>query len=114
MKGPRPLEWVAPNELRSVFNSLGYYTRLQAGELAAYVKRSSHLADPPPGEPECTHSQIVYCYDLDGEPLAIVHQCRRPDGSLGGSGLPDPKRLFLPDRIIAVESHPPRVRWRDR
>jgi hypothetical protein len=34
-------------------------------------------------------------YERDGDPIAIVHQYVRPDGQLGGSGRPDPKRVIV-------------------
>ena len=34
--------------------------------------------------------------------VAEVHQYVRPDGSLGGSGLPDPKRLYKDGILYAV------------
>jgi hypothetical protein len=46
----------------------------------------------------------VYYYTQDGNPIAVVHQYLRPDGTIGASGRPDPKRLFLEDRILAVRS----------
>ena len=78
----------------------------RSGQLATYIKRNSHLSrDRLPGdEPYCTHSQIVYYYAKDGEKLAIVHQYLRPDGTLGASGIPDPKYLRLADRILYVRA----------
>jgi hypothetical protein len=102
----KPIEWVTEDIIRQIFNNRQLYAQVQAGHLVAYVKRSSHPKVPPVGEPVCTWSQIVYYYTPEGEPAAIVHQYFRPDGTLGASGLPDPKRLFLKDRIISVRSQP--------
>jgi hypothetical protein len=35
--------------------------------------------------------------------MAIVHQYLRPDGTLGASGLPDPKWLRDGDRILILD-----------
>lgn len=43
---------------------------------------------------------MVWYYDESLEGVALVHQYLRPDGSLGGSGKPDPKRLLLDDEIL--------------
>lgn len=52
------------------------------------------------GQPLGTVSQFLSYRDAKtGEELARVHQYQRPDGSLGGSGKPDPKRL-LDDGVI--------------
>ncbi len=41
---------------------------------------------------------------VDGQPLALVHQYKRANGTLGGSGKPDPKRLLIPGKVIAVRN----------
>ncbi len=49
-------------------------------------------------------SRMVWYYAMTGDgslrKVALVHEYRRPDGSLGGSGLPDPKRLIVGDEIL--------------
>jgi hypothetical protein len=70
--------------------------------LVTYVKRNSVPATPPQGEPPNTKSQIIYYYDHENNPVAIVHQYLRPNGTIGASGLPDPKRLFIDGKIISV------------
>ena len=53
--------------------------------------------DISPGLPQFT---------LEGQPVALVHQYRRKEGSLGVSGRPDPKRLFTSGKIIALRESP--------
>jgi len=103
-KEPLPVEWVNKHIIRQYFNNSQLYEQMKSGQLVTYLKRNSHPDRPPAGEPVCTRSQIVFYYTRDGEPAAIVHQYFRPDGTLGASGLPDPKRLFLEDRIISVRT----------
>ena len=43
---------------------------------------------------------MVWYLGPDGRKLAIVHQYLLPDGSIGGSGRPDPKRMILDDETI--------------
>lgn len=102
---PRPIVYVSEEEIRTIFNDNRFYEKLLAGELVASKKRNSHTA--PDGEPYCTHSQIVNYYDKAGNRIAVVHQYERPDGTLGASGKPDPKRIWLEDRIISVRTRPP-------
>ena len=45
---------------------------------------------------------MVLYTTLDFKPVALVHQYRRPEGQIGASGLPDPKRLLLDGKVIAV------------
>jgi hypothetical protein len=101
-----PIEWVSKNTIRQIFNQEKYLGRVKNGEFIVYRKRNSHPTPPPKGEPFCTYSQILYYYTKEGFPVAVVHQYLRPDGEIGGSGLPDPKRIILSDRIIAVRSKP--------
>jgi len=44
-------------------------------------------------EPFCTRSQIVAYVSVTGERVAVVHRYLRRDGTLDGSGMPDPKML---------------------
>ena len=104
-----PLEWVPANIIRQMFNEGQYVARVESGELVHCLKKNHHLDPPPRGEPYCTHSQIVYYCTREGATVAVVHQYMRPDGTLGASGLPDPKCLILPDRVVRVlhEHKPP-------
>ncbi len=101
---PVPSEEVTADMIRQVFNEGQYYERALAGEFEMRIKRNRHCEPPPCGEPVCTHSQIVYYYSQAGEPVAVVHQYRRPDGKLGASGRPDPKSLRTQGRIVWTPS----------
>lgn len=103
-EGSSKVEWVTEDIIRQYFNDGDFFEMVKRGEIITKTKRSSHPGAPPQGKPYCTQSQIVYYYSNEGEPLAIVHQYLRPDGTIGASGLPDPKRLFLKDRIISVKT----------
>lgn len=99
-------EWVSVEIIREQFNRGQFLERAQRGELRQQtVNYDSHLnrrQRQRVREPRCTRSQMVLYFTLDDKPVALVHRYRRPNGELGGSGQPDPKRLFLGDRIIAV------------
>jgi hypothetical protein len=98
------VEYVSETIIREYFNNGKFYQRSLTGEFSTWMKRDSHPDSPPGNEPYCTRSQIVYYYDQDKNPVAIVHQYLRPDGTLGASGKPDPKRIFLENRIISVKT----------
>ena len=72
-----------------MFNRRDLYARAQGGDVSTVVAQE-YTPDPRVGEPDGAVSQLVL-YVLDGEPVALVHQYLRPDGTLGASGLPDPK-----------------------
>ncbi len=87
--------------MRRLFNDGQYWQRAQQGEFTIEIKR--HMTPlPQAGEPAGTVSQIAVCTDASGRPVALVHQYVRLDGSLGGSGRPDPKELLVGDELLYV------------
>lgn len=88
-----PLEWryTSAAEVRRIFNEGRYWERRQRGELAEHILKDRIPTPPAAGEPRGTRSQYIAYLDEDGDEVARVHQYLRPDGSLGGSGRPDPK-----------------------
>lgn len=94
-------------EMRKKFNDSGYLALVRAGEIEAKIRRNKHPNVIAAWVPYCTYSQEVsYRRKRDGEELARVHQYFRPDGTLGASGLPDPKRLRVGDQNFRLESRP--------
>ncbi len=101
----KPTDLVSASIIRQHFNKSQIFEKANDGIINTKVKRSSHLKRPPPSEPYCTHSQILFYSTHGGKPLAIAHQYLRPDGTIGASGRPDPKIVYLPDRTITVNTH---------
>ena len=101
------MKWVTPSKLRSIFNDLRLFQMAQAGELTTRIRKESHPNPPPGNEPFCTWSQTVEYLDQAGHLVARVHQYLRPDGSIGGSGLPDPKKLVLDGQIMGARAKVP-------
>lgn len=97
---PLPKQRVTADIIRQHFNESQVLERAESGQLVVETGRDSHRA--PPGEPICTKSQMVYYKTPNGDLAAVAHQYLRPDGTIGASGLPDPKCLFLQDRILYV------------
>lgn len=92
MVNPRRIH-VPPDTLRKIFNDGGYWELVKEGKLHEKV----YFEAPPQrksGEPPGTLSQIVAYLDSEGRQVAIVHQYLRKDGTIGGSGRPDPKKLY--------------------
>ncbi|MBA3415659.1 MAG: hypothetical protein H0U10_10585 [Chloroflexia bacterium] len=100
-----PSRTVSEAELRRRFNEGEDWLRTQSGELTAEVRRSGHPSPEGSGEPYCTQSQIVAYSDRMGRRVAVVHQYVRPDGTVGGSGRPDPKMVVEDD--VEYRSLPP-------
>jgi hypothetical protein len=99
--------FVDQETIRRAFNVGNFLEKLRAGELRARIHENSiHLSRrlaKARDEPRCTRSQIVSYYDGTGLRVAVIHQYRRRDGSLGGSGLPDPKWLRVTNEILLLD-----------
>jgi hypothetical protein len=105
--------YVSAAQMRQMFNDGGYEERLHRGELTERVHPGGDApANPKLGFPPGTRSQIVSYVDPSGTVVAIVHQYRRRDWTLAGSGKPDPKYLLENGQRYAVDSRSPRRRRR--
>lgn len=67
------------------------------------VVLESRIAPSTAGEPNGTLSQMVSYRDSDNREVARCHQYLRPDGTIGGSGKPDPKRVYLEGTLFRLE-----------
>jgi len=86
--------------MRELFNSGEHRERAVRCELQVVVLEEHHPSPPLANEPLCTRSRsLSYRDKLTDEEVARVHQYNRPDGSIGLSGRPDPKRL-LKDGVL--------------
>jgi hypothetical protein len=75
------------------FNDGRYWERTQTGEFTVVILEDRHPSLTAANEPFCTFSQMLSYRDTTNNEVARVHQYLRPDGSIGASGRPDPKRL---------------------
>jgi len=85
-----------------MFNNSTIPSQIKSGELRQELKWQGHPSPPRPNLPHCTHSEILSFWDRKGKLVAMCHQYLRPDGTIGGSGKPDPKRVLLGDTIYFV------------
>ncbi len=90
--------------MRQLFNDGNYWQRAIAGEFRQLTLRNGHPSAPSAPEPVCTRSMIVAYFDRANERVAVIHQYVRPDGTLGGSGRPGPKRLFVEGTIYLLRA----------
>lgn len=85
---------VSETELRQRFKSEHYVERAERGELVVVVL-AGHAAPPTAGQAPDTLSQMVSYREPDcNNELARAHRYLKPDGTLGGSGRPDPKLVL--------------------
>ena len=91
-----PERIVSPMTLRRAFNESQLTAMLGDGTLTPDIRDDRELQQPESiGAPPGTRSQYIRYYDAGGRWLVDVHQYRLPDGSLGASGKPDPKRMLV-------------------
>lgn len=90
--------------MRELFNARYFLERACSGELYSRVESEGHPAPERSGQPLCTRSQMIAYFDENNQEVARVHQYKRPDGSIGASGRPDPKRLLVDGIIYILES----------
>lgn len=80
------------DEIRRLFNEGRYFERMLAGEFRVRIIRQNPRKR---GDRKVrnTMSQTVEYWDRFGNLVARVHQYVRRDGTIAGSGRPDPKLL---------------------
>lgn len=93
---------VEAHDLRRLFNDGRFVERANLGELIVVLLDNRHPSPPKADEPYCTHSQMLSYRLLDGIEVARAHQYLRPDGSIGASGLPDPKKVRIKGTIFQL------------
>src|SRR3989442_4967649 len=84
---------VSALEIQNLFNHANYWGHVKSGEFSEKLY-SQGPPSPRSGEPPCTLSQMISYLDPHGLEIARVHQYLRKNGTLGGSGRPDPKQLL--------------------
>ena len=98
---PERVKRVSPETIRGIFNHSQCSEKISNGYLVPQILRDNILQNPNlKGEPPGTRSQTIRYSDLGGQWVVVIHQYLRPDGSLGTSGKPDPKRLRINDTIF--------------
>lgn len=100
MNAQRKVVRVGAHRLRAIFNEGRYYEQAQRGELQVLTRRQGP-APAKAGQPPGTMSELLDYYNGSTR-VATVHQYRRPDDSLGASGLPDPKAVLKEDVLYLL------------
>ena len=99
------VKYVTPDIIRRRFNKSQVPRMIAHGQLVPKCLRNGHLKGPEKRkypEPYCTRSQTIRYCDSNGQWVVEVHQYLRPDGTLGASGKPDPKRLRVGNTVFTV------------
>lgn len=106
-KPPRAdkVKYVSSNSIRKKFNESQVPRMIADGKLVPKYLRDEQLKEPEKRrhpEPHGTRSQTIRYSDTNGQWVAVVHQYLRPDGTLGATGKPDPKRLRVGNTVFIV------------
>jgi len=101
-----PLIRVEQDEMRKIFNEGQYWEKSQSGEFSAITIADRHPSLTAANEPFCTFSQMISYRDSSNAEMARVHQYLRPDGTIGASGRPDPKRVFANGNLYRLKKKP--------
>jgi hypothetical protein len=97
---------ITTTEMQRMFNEGGYWDKAKSGEFTAVTLEHRHPSLTAANEPFCTYSQMVSYRDASDNEMARVHQYLRPDGTVGASGKPDPKRLFVDGTLYRLMKKP--------
>lgn len=104
MPPPERAKRVTPERMRTLFRNSQLPEHISQGILQPVVLKDSVIQNPvAKGEPPGTRSQIIRYNDESGRWVVEVHQYLRPNGSIGASGKPDPKRLRIGGTIFIVQ-----------
>lgn len=102
------VKYISPENIRRMFNESQYPILIAEEEIIPQVLRDDHLKEPQKkGEPSCTHGQMIRYVDKAGQWVVEVFQYLRPNGTIGGSGKPDPKRLRIENTVYIVDPKAP-------
>ena len=105
---PPIIKYVSPNIIRRKFKDSQYPAMIAEKKLVPKYLRNKVLTNPQARrhpEPPGTRSQVIRYSDQNGNWFVEVHQYLRPDGRLGASGKPDPKRLKISGTIYIAKSN---------
>jgi len=98
------VKYISKESICRMFNESQYPSMITEGQLMPKLLRNAHLKKPEEKrEPYCTHSQMIRYSDQAGHWVVVVHQYVRPNGTIGGSGRPDPKRLRIVNTVFTVD-----------
>ena len=99
------INWVAADKIRALFNKSQYYEKIKKGLLQEKVVKKTLLKYPKKkGEPQGTYSEIVRYREPKTGFILYAHRYKRPDGSIGASGKPDPKFLQIGGKLYKVQN----------
>jgi hypothetical protein len=97
-----PIVRITVSELRRIFNEERFVERAERGEIKAVVVHSG-TPSLDVGLPLGSVSQLISYRDINNLEIARAHQYLLPDGRIGASGKPDPKRVLKDGKLYRLQ-----------
>ena len=97
---------VSAVRIREIFNTSQHATSIENGEYLEVFVRDDVLQDETARKknlPLGTRSQYLRYFNLRRQWMVEIHRYLQPDGTLGASGRPDPKRVNMGDVIYKYD-----------
>jgi hypothetical protein len=89
--------------MRRLFHEHQCLDKIDNKQLRPVLLKERHCDPTKSGQIFCTYSQIISLQDTQLNEIVRVHQYKKPDGTIGGSGMPDPIRMFLEGIVYKLE-----------
>lgn len=95
-----PQRYVCPWILRRLFNESNITERAEREEVRVTYRKLPRRAPASAGQAPGAVTELLEYFLPDGTSIALAHQYRNPDGTIGASGRPDPKLLRTDVEIL--------------
>lgn len=100
------IKTVPRSTIREKFNEGPLLQQIEKGELVEKMLRDKVLKSPKSYQgPTGTRTQYIRYTDSNGTLIVEFHRFLRPDGTLGATGKPDPKKLRVGKELWVVWDH---------
>ncbi|HXN05449.1 MAG TPA: hypothetical protein VN944_00120 [Nitrospiria bacterium] len=102
---PIEIKYISKTIIRQLFNNSDYPSKIGGGNLISLEICDREISKPRAieiGEPFGTRFQLIRYFEA-GNWVVEVAQYLRPNGTIGASGMQDPKRLRIGDIIYIIE-----------
>jgi hypothetical protein len=90
-----PVKSLSKKEMQELCQEHQLLEKIKNKELKPVLLRERHANPLKSGQVFCTYSQILSYHDSGENEVMRAHQYKKPDGTLGGSKMPDPLRISI-------------------
>jgi hypothetical protein len=104
LEWPKTVRRVTKDEILRAFNKGEFWEQAKSRVLKVRLFKERHADPVRTGQPYCTRTQMLVYSTQDGDPIALVHQYLRPNGTVGASGKPSPKKLVIDNELLTIRA----------